>query len=40
MLISYIRTLVLYLVLLATVRLLGKRQIGQMEASEFVVDIL
>ena len=40
MLISYIRTLVLYLVLLATVRLLGKRQIGQMEASEFVVAML
>ena len=40
MLISYIRALVLYLVLLATVRLLGKRQIGQMEASEFVVAML
>jgi len=40
LLISYIRTLVLYLVLLATVRLLGKRQIGQMEASEFVVAML
>ena len=40
MLISYVRTLLLYLVLLATVRLLGKRQIGQMEASEFVVAML
>ena len=40
MLISYMRTLLLYLVLLATVRLLGKRQIGQMEASEFVVAML
>ena len=40
MLISYLRTLVLYLVLLACVRLMGKRQIGQMEASEFVVAML
>jgi uncharacterized membrane protein YcaP (DUF421 family) len=30
----------LYLVLLASVRLMGKRQIGQMEASEFVVAML
>ena len=40
MLISYLRTLLLYLVLLACVRLMGKRQIGQMEASEFVVAML
>lgn len=40
MLISYLRTILLYLVLLACVRLLGKRQIGQMEASEFVVTML
>ena len=40
MLTSYLRTMILYLVLLACVRLLGKRQIGQMEASEFVVAML
>ncbi len=40
MLISYIRTLFLYLVLILSVRLMGKRQIGQMEASEFVVTML
>ena len=40
MLTSYIRTILLYLVLLASVRLMGKRQIGQMEASEFVVAML
>ena len=40
MLLSYIRTIVLYLVLIATVRLLGKRQVGQMEPSEFVVTML
>ena len=40
MLLSYIRTIILYLVLIATVRLMGKRQIGQMEPSEFVVTML
>ena len=40
MLTSYLRTLLLYLVLLGTIRFLGKRQIGQMEASEFVVAML
>ena len=40
MLISYLRTLFLYLVLILSVRLMGKRQIGQMEASEFVVTML
>lgn len=34
------RTVVLYIVLIITVRLLGKRQIGQMEPSEFVVTML
>ena len=37
---SYIRTVLLYLVLIFGVRLMGKRQIGQMEASEFVVTML
>ena len=40
MILSYIRTVVLYLVLIAVVRLMGKRQIGQMEPSEFVVAML
>ena len=40
MLTSYLRTILLYLLLLACIRLLGKRQIGQMEASEFVVTML
>lgn len=40
MLTSYIRTILLYLVLLACVRFMGKREIGQMEASEFVVAML
>ena len=37
---SFFRTVVLYLLLIAVVRLLGKRQIGQMEPSEFVVTML
>lgn len=40
MLLSYLRTLILYLLLIATIRLMGKRQIGQMEPSEFVVTML
>ena len=40
MLLSYFRTIVLYLVLILSIRLMGKRQIGQMEASEFVVTML
>ncbi|MBQ3192908.1 MAG: DUF421 domain-containing protein [Oscillospiraceae bacterium] len=40
MLLSYVRTVVLYLVLILAIRMMGKRQIGQMEASEFVVTML
>ena len=40
MLISLIRSVFLYLALIAVIRLMGKRQIGQMEASEFVVTML
>lgn len=40
MLLSYIRTILLHLVLITVVRLMGKRQIGQMEPSEFVVTML
>ena len=40
MILSYVRTAVLYLVLILSIRLMGKRQIGQMEASEFVVTML
>ena len=36
MLISFLRTVVLYLLLIVTVRLMGKRQIGEMEPAEFV----
>ena len=40
MILAYIRTMVLYLVLFFCIRLMGKRQIGQMEPSEFVVTML
>ena len=40
MLLSYLRTAVLYLILVAVIRMMGKRQIGQMEPSEFVVTML
>ena len=40
MIISYFRTIILYIVLIAAIRLMGKRQIGQMEPSEFVVTML
>ena len=40
MILSYLRTLFLYLVLIFAVRLMGKRQIGEMEPAEFVVTML
>ena len=40
MLLSYIRTVILYLILIAVIRIMGKRQIGQMEPSDFVVTML
>ena len=40
LILSYIRTVVLHLVLIAVIRLMGKRQIGQMEPAEFVVTML
>jgi len=40
MILAYIRTIIVYLVLIFSVRLMGKREIGQMEASEFVVAML
>ena len=40
MILAYVRTVILYLVLIASVRIMGKRQIGQMEPTEFVVAML
>ncbi len=40
MILSYVRTIALYLVLIFSVRLMGKRQVGEMEPAEFVVTML
>ncbi len=40
MILAYIRTVVVYLVLIIAIRMMGKRQVGQMEPSEFVVTML
>ena len=40
MILSYLRTIVLYLVLVAVIRIMGKRQVGEMAPSEFVVTML
>lgn len=40
MFISFLRTIVLYLVIVLTLRVLGKRQVGELEPSELVVAIL
>ena len=40
MILAYARTILLYLALIAAVRLMGKREIGQMAPSEFVVAML
>ncbi len=40
MLISFVRTFILLLCVIAAVRLMGKRQIGQLQPSELVITIL
>ena len=40
MILSFFRTTLLYILLIAVIRLMGKRQIGEMEPSEFVVTML
>ena len=40
MILSYLRTLLLYLILILVIRVMGKRQIGEMEPAEFVVTML
>lgn len=40
MLLTYFRTILLYVILIAVIRIMGKRQIGQMEPTEFVVTML
>lgn len=40
MLITIVRTIIMYIVVVLTLRLMGKRQIGELEASELVVTII
>ena len=40
MLIVFVRTLILYIVIVVVLRLLGKRQIGQLQPSELVVALI
>lgn len=40
MTVSFIRTILLYLLLIAAIRLMGKRQVAEMEPAEFVVTML
>lgn len=40
MLITFIRTLILYIITMIAIRLMGKRQIGELEPAELVVTII
>ncbi|MBE7030933.1 MAG: DUF421 domain-containing protein [Ruminococcaceae bacterium] len=40
MIISFLRTIILYLLVIAAIRLMGKRQIGELQPSELVVAIM
>ena len=40
MILSYVRTAILYLTMIVVIRIMGKRQNGQMEPSEFVVTMM
>ena len=40
MVIGVIRTVILYLLIIAGIRLMGKRQVGELEPSELVLDLL
>lgn len=40
MLVSMIRSIILYFLLLLSIRLMGKRQLGELEPSEFVIAML
>ena len=40
MTIALLRTIILYFVVIASIRLLGKRQVGELQASELVVTLL
>ena len=40
MAIAFTRTIILYLLIIAGIRLMGKRQVGELEPSELVLDLI
>lgn len=40
MVIGVVRTIILYLIIIAGIRLMGKRQVGELEPSELVLDLI
>ena len=40
MAIAFLRTVILYLLIIAGIRLMGKRQVGELEPSELVLDLI
>ena len=40
MLINFIRAIILYIIVLATTRIMGKREIGQLQPYEFVIQLM
>ena len=40
MLVTFIRTIIVYFFVIGVIRLMGKRQIGELEPSELVVPII
>lgn len=40
MVIAFIRTIILYIIIIAGIRLMGKRQVGELEPSELVLSLL
>ena len=40
MIIAFVRTIILYLLIIAGVRLMGKRQVGELEPSELVLSLI
>ena len=40
MFVSFVRTLILYVIIVAAIRLMGKRQVGELEPTELVAAIL
>ena len=40
MIIAFLRTIILYLLIIVGIRLMGKRQVGELEPSELVLDLI